>query len=273
MTRHAAQDPVACFMYHEITADPSTSGFQRRGARAYSCHPRLFESHLRTIAAVGSAPSLVSDLAAAPTPQVPGTTLLLSFDDGGVSALAAADALARRQWRGHFFVVTNRIGTRRFLGRDDIRYLRSCGHLVGTHSHSHPDIFPRLSAPRMREEWDTSRGILEDLLGERCHVASVPGGDLSPAVIASADASGIDVLFTSEPELHPRQVGRCLLVGRYAVKGGLAPATIAALLALRGWERARLYRRWSVMARRGLGPLYRLYVDRTTATDRAPRSS
>jgi peptidoglycan/xylan/chitin deacetylase (PgdA/CDA1 family) len=262
-------------MYHEITAEPSTSGFQRRGARAYACHPRLFDGHLRTIAASGCEPSLVSTLAPAPGSGAgdAGTTLLLSFDDGGASALAAADALARRQWRGHFFIVTNRIGTRGFLSRDEIRYLRSCGHLVGSHSHTHPDIFPGLTAARMREEWGTSRRILEDVLGEPCHVASVPGGDLSNAVVAAAEASGIDILFTSEPELHPRRVGQCLLVGRYAVKAGLAPTTLAALLALRGWQRARLYRRWSVIARRGLGPLYRLYVDRTTATDRAPGCS
>ena len=35
---------------------------------------------------------------------------MLTFDDGGPSALDAAGELAHRAWRGHFFIVTSLVG-------------------------------------------------------------------------------------------------------------------------------------------------------------------
>lgn len=250
-------------MYHGVTADPSDSGFQRPAAHPYICTPAAFEQHLELIARSGRTPALVGELDLA----APGSRVLLTFDDGGLGAVGVGDALAHRGWRGHFFIVTSRIGSRGFLAADAVRYLRSCGHLIGSHSHTHPDIFPELSAARMRAEWSTSRTILEQLLGEPCTVASLPGGDLSDAVVESIDAAGYTTLFTSEPWLEPRRVGRTVLLGRFAVKASLAPETLARLLALRGWDRALLRRRLSVLARRGLAPVYRYLVRRRTAAD------
>jgi peptidoglycan/xylan/chitin deacetylase (PgdA/CDA1 family) len=251
------------FMFHEVTDDPAGTGFQRAAARPYTCAPSRFNEYLDAVAAAGYTPSLLGSVALAES----AARLLFTFDDGGRSALLAGDLLMRRGWRGHFFVVTSRIGAPGFLDRSDIRYLRSCGHLVGSHSHTHPDIFPELSVAEMLDEWRTSRVILEQLLGETCTIASLPGGDLSDDVRRSARTSGLSALFTSEPWLHPRRSGSCLLVGRYAVKGGLRPERFARLLGLRGWEGALVRRRASVIARRGLAPLYRMYVRHRTAAD------
>src|SRR5207248_1719796 len=81
------------------------------------------------------------------------------------------DALCARGWRGHFFIVTNLLGVRTFLAPADIRQLRSCGHLIGSHSHTHPDIFNALSPRRMLEEWHASTDALSQVLGERCATA------------------------------------------------------------------------------------------------------
>jgi len=71
----------------------------------------------------------------------PGGTCCSQFDDGGTSAVSIGDALAVRGWKGHFFIVTGLIGSRTFLTGAEIRYLHSCGHVVGSHSDTHPDIF------------------------------------------------------------------------------------------------------------------------------------
>lgn len=263
MSRHPM---VAAFMFHEITADPSTSGYQRPGARPYTCTPERFERYLDLLAGRGRVPVTIGEVDFDRAPP----RLMLTFDDGGRSAITAGDQLSRRGWRGHFFVVTSRIGRRGFLDRDGVRYLRSCGHLIGTHSHTHPDIFPQLTPGEMANEWAVSRAILEDLLGERCLIASLPGGDLSARVRDSVRSSVFHALFTSEPWLRPRRAGACWLIGRYAVRAGLRPETFESLVDLRGWSSALLRRRCSVLARLGLGPVYRHYVRRLTEADRTP---
>lgn len=251
---------LASFAYHDVTDDPTDTGFQRPGAMPYRLGVTTFREHLAAIASGARPPALVTAL----EPRAGGRHLLLTFDDGGRSALRVSDLLAERGWRGHFFVVTGLIGTRGFLDTDGVRALRRAGHVVGSHSHTHPDIFRELSRRRMVEEWRTSTGILEDLLGEACTVASVPGGDSSSTVPVAAAEAGIRFLFTSDPVLAPRLVGDCWVFGRFNVKRTTPVRRIAALAAFDGWTGALLHRRVSVLARRSMPSLYRWYVRETT---------
>jgi peptidoglycan/xylan/chitin deacetylase (PgdA/CDA1 family) len=176
----------------------------------------------------------------------------------------AADALRRRGWRGHFFLVSSLIGRRTFATPSDIRYLASCGHVLGTHSHTHPDIFPDLTPERMLEEWRTSAQAIEDIVGAPCLTASIPGGDLSPQVIESAARAGVRYLFTSEPWLLPRAVNGCWVLGRFSPKVGTTAVRIGELAQFRGWTSALMVRRLKGLARTGLPLLYRQYVRHST---------
>jgi peptidoglycan/xylan/chitin deacetylase (PgdA/CDA1 family) len=200
----------------------------------------------------------------------PGRHLLLTFDDGGKSALHVSDELSRRGWKGHFFIVSSLIGARTFLDRREIKYIRSAGHLIGSHSHTHPDIFRDLTPARMAEEWRISCDILADLLGEPCRVASVPGGDISGPALQSAAPAGLRYLFTSEPCTRPGRVDGCWILGRFGPKASTSPATTAELARFRGWGRALLVRQAKEIARRTLPALYRLYIRRTTREWAAP---
>ena len=252
---------LATLMYHEVTDDQSTTGFQRPAARHYGFTRHAFSDHLARVAASAMTPGPVTDLDL----LAPGRHVLLTFDDGGKSALYAAEELARRGWRGHFFAVTGRIGERTFLDGEGLRALRDMGHVVGSHSHTHPDIFRDLTRSRMLEEWRISTRILEDLLGEPCPTASVPGGDISGAVLESAAEAGFKYLFTSEPWTTPRRVGDCWILGRLCLKTGTPAEMVEELVQFRGWRRARIERGLKGLARHGMAPLYRLYVERTTA--------
>jgi len=264
MSRHApwsvSETVAAAFAYHDVTDDPRESGFQWRGAAPYTIGRVAFRSHIEAMATAYRRPALVTaiDFAA------PGRHLLLTFDDGGKSALAVGDELSRRGWLGHFFIVTGRIGDATFLDAAGIRYLRRCGHVIGSHSHTHPNIFREQTLAQMITEWRTSCDRLADLLGEPCAVASVPGGDISPAVLESAAAAGLKYLYTSEPSLVPRLVHGCRVLGRYHVKLGTAPERIAALARLEGWRTAVLVRRLKGLLRDHLPGLYRSYVRYTT---------
>ena len=251
---------AAGLMYHEVTDDPSDSGFQRPGARPYALDRSTFSGHLAAIAAGPCSPEDVRDIDFTQS----GRHLLLTFDDGGRSARVIADELSQRGWRGHFFIVTARIGERTFLRPSDIIAIRNGGHIIGSHSHTHPDIFRDLTRERMVLEWGVSRDILSALLGEECVTASVPGGDSSPEVMQAASDCGYRYLFTSEPSLRPERVGNCWVLGRLGIKSDLTITRVRELLEFRGWGRAHFERRLKLIARLGMGPLYRLYVEHTT---------
>lgn len=258
----AAPSParVAAFGYHEVTDDGRAAGFQRPGARAYKHSRAAFARHLDALARGPRPPELVTDLDL----TRPGHYVVLTFDDGGKSANHIADTLAARGWKGHFFIVTGLIGTRTFLTTSDIRYLSSAGHVVGSHSVTHPDIFREQPFEQMVEEWRVSRDRLAQLLGEPCRTASVPGGDISPLVLQSAAAAGLAYLFTSEPVVEPGLVDGCWILGRFVPKVATSARRIGALAQFRGWRRARLVRELKGLARTALPALYRQYVSITT---------
>jgi len=243
-------------MYHEVTDNPSDSGFQRPAAWRYAHGRGDFRAHLDAVAGGPCVPELVTDLPRGGA----GSHVLLTFDDGGRSAEHVADELERRGWRGHFFIVTGLLGQPTFLRASDVRRLHERGHLIGSHSHTHPDIARDVPRAELLEEWRVSRRILEDLLGVPCLAASVPGGDISPLVLRTADETGYSYLFTSEPWLVPRTVGSCTVLGRVCVKRAMSPDTVAALVRFRGWHRVRIERVVKAIARRALAPLYRRYM-------------
>ena len=156
---------------------------------------------------------------------------LLSFDDGGVSALEpTAELLEQHGWRGFFFVTTDRIGTPTFLNADQIRALRRRGHVIGSHSCSHPERMSWCGREQLLDEWRRSREALEAILGEAVQTASVPGGFYSRMVAETASEAGYTLLFNSEPTTGMTTVGACRIVGRYTVYRGMSAQMAARLV-------------------------------------------
>ena len=122
------QQPGVCsIMYHDVIekGDYDASGFPGAHARIYKLEKSTFELHLEAIKRARS------------VRRCEGwhDHCLLTFDDGGVSALSqVAPLLERNGWRGHFFVATDWIGRPGFLTADQIRDLDRRGHLIGSHS-------------------------------------------------------------------------------------------------------------------------------------------
>ena len=167
-----------------------------------------------------------------------GRPLLLTFDDGGASAERIGERLARLGWPAHFFVPSDFVGRRAFLDAERIRALHELGHLVGSHSCSHPSWMSRCSWEQLLREWSASVDRLSEILDERVEVGSVPGGHYSAEVARAAAAAGIKVLFTSEPRMSTWEVDGCLVIGRYSIQRQ-TPASTAGRLA-RGRRVARL---------------------------------
>jgi peptidoglycan/xylan/chitin deacetylase (PgdA/CDA1 family) len=207
-------------MYHDVVenGDFASSGFSGEGAHVYKLRREDFERHLD---AIREAPHRVATVGEPGS----GPSVLLTFDDGGTSFHhPIAELLEARGWRGHFFITTGRIGTPGFLTESELRDLHARGHVIGSHSVSHPTRMSALSRAELDREWGVSIARLSDLLGERVMVASVPGGYYSREVGRSAAALGIARLFTSEPTASARMLDGCLVFGRYVVQRDMAPA-------------------------------------------------
>lgn len=247
---------IASLMYHDVVdagADDA-SGFPGPSAASYKLLWPEYEAQLARLAASGLAFPRVD----APDAFAPGRCLL-TFDDGGASTLAAARLLDAHAMAGHFLITSARIGTPGFVSEADLRALAAAGHVVGSHSHTHPADISRLPAAAMAAEWRDSVDRLADILGAPIDVASIPGGFYSPAVAASALASGIRYLFTSEPTLRVARRGQALLIGRYALQRGMGTDAAAALAQGIGTARQRQWLLWNMKkpAKRWAAPAYR----------------
>ena len=162
----------------------------------------------------------------------------ITSDDGGGSALLLADHLKGLGIRARFFIVTGWIGTNGFLTRDEIRYIHSLGHAVGSHGHTHPNPFCDLDRRHLRQEIFQSREILEDLLGCAVDLFSVPGGEVLPRTIRDLQEEdlGLFRIYTSTPHqgvyiANPTSS----VLGRYCLLRSMSYRKIVSVLEGRGW--------------------------------------
>ena len=257
--------------YHDVVRAGArdASGFPGAAAGTYKVLLGDFEAHLRAIDSVVPSRAMVHDLVGRGAPEIP---VLLTFDDGGSSAYTdIAGLLEASGWRGHFFVSTDYLGRPEFLTAEQLRSIRRRGHVIGSHSCSHPLRMARCSWADLVREWAVSVAALEDILGEPILVGSVPGGELSAQVVEAAAQAGIRFLFTSEPVTRTSVVAGCTLLGRFTIRS-TTPASVAARLAAgRLAPRARQYALWNAksLLKRWTGPLYprvrELILDRQPA--------
>lgn len=250
-------------LFHDVYRDdPRESGFRSDAADRYKLPVADVEAQLTGIArARQDVPAVATSLAGAASNAVP---YLLTADDGGVSYYTLlADRLDARGWRGHCFVATDRIGTPGFLDQAQIRELAARGHVIGSHTASHPARFSACDPDTMREEWSRSRMALEDLLGQEVAVASVPGGYYSRRVAEAARDAGLRVLFTSEPTTSAQTVHGLLVLGRFTLRRGHPASMAERLLHPYGWTRALEWARWNAkgVAKPVLGAAYPQIAD------------
>lgn len=230
-------------LFHDVYAQQAAeSGFRGAAADRYKLPLERFRRQLEAIAQTRADPPV-------PVTAVPARGVAppwaISFDDGGISYHSLiAPLLAERGWTGHCFVTTDRIGQAGFLHAHHIRELRAAGHVVGTHSASHPPRIDSFAEDRLVAEWAESKAVLEDILGEAVTVGSVPGGYYAPRVAQAARAAGLELLLTSEPESTPREVDGCLVLGRYTLRRDSADDLAGRLLAS-GPARLRQWAAWN----------------------------
>ena len=235
--------PIVSLEYHDVVPNGrwDDSGFPGPAAASYKLSTDLFRQHLDALAQVGIPVGASVQKALAGSRD----SVLLTFDDGGSSATVIAGLLQERGWCAHLFITTDQLGQPSFVGRDELADLAK-HHVVGSHSASHPTRMSRLTDAELREEWRRSVGVLEDALGGRVSVASVPGGYYSRRVAEAAASAGVEVLFTSEPVTGIERVGECSVLGRFTLRQHHDAAYVQQLVGKSPMARGAQWLQWNL---------------------------
>jgi peptidoglycan/xylan/chitin deacetylase (PgdA/CDA1 family) len=237
---------ILSLLYHDVVEPGqfASSGFPHGDAHIYKLERAEFELHLQKIDQALKPATKVTLLDGAGH-DISSEALLFTFDDGGASALLVAALLEKHGWRGHFLITTDYIGKPGFLRKDQIRELQDRGHVVGSHSCSHPARMSNCSPEQLLHEWKESARVLSNILGNKLRVASVPGGYYSTRVAEAAAGSGIEVLFNSEPTSRITHVKGCMVLGRYSIQQGVSAETVIRIASGERWPRLRQYLLWN----------------------------
>lgn len=186
-------------MYHDIGLD---SGFQNSTAYKYKISPKVFGLHLDIISKCKKNDNKV----------------YFTFDDGGESFIKyAAPILEEYGYKGIFFISTKYINTPGFLTESQIKQLAERGHILGVHSHTHPEDMTKLTDVEILNEWLISQNILLNILGYKSEYASIPNGFSSSTIIKAMIKSGIKYIYTSEPTTKIEKYENSFIIGRYAI--------------------------------------------------------
>jgi peptidoglycan/xylan/chitin deacetylase (PgdA/CDA1 family) len=250
-------------LFHDVyETSPDESGFLSAAANRYKLPLADFDAQLEGVARVrNDAPMVVNPSGESKAQDPP---YAITVDDGGVSYFTIiAGRLEQRGWRGHCFVSTDFVGQRGFLTAEQICDLDARGHVIGSHSASHPARFSSLAYDEMVREWTQSREALEQILGHDVEVGSVPGGYFSPMVARAAGEAGLRVLFTSEPVTSIQPGPDCQLIGRFTIRRGDSADAAQRLVVPAPWARSTAWISWNAkgLVKPLLGPSYRRIAD------------
>jgi peptidoglycan/xylan/chitin deacetylase (PgdA/CDA1 family) len=232
-------------MYHDVIerAEFKRSGFTGVGADRYKIDLAVFSKHLAALEEAGlktGSPEIQTGNSPTRCP-----CFHITFDDGGACSLCAADSLERHGFQGYFFVPTDYIGKPRFLAIRDVVELVARGHIVGSHSKSHPEKMSQLGADDIFREWLESIDRLNEIVGQSTTTASIPNGRYSRTVANCAAKAGIQHLFTSEPRVNCQRFGQCVVSGRYTILGNTPSKNVVALALGTSLARSRQVASWN----------------------------
>jgi peptidoglycan/xylan/chitin deacetylase (PgdA/CDA1 family) len=124
---------------------------------------------------------------------------VFTFDDGGISNMGSAEMLDQFGYKGIFFIPSYYIGRKGFLGRADIRDLDSRGHIIASHTHTHPLPISALNYHKQETEWKLSKEILQQIIGNPIYKAALPGGDYNSDTFPILNRLGYKEVYSSIP--------------------------------------------------------------------------
>jgi peptidoglycan/xylan/chitin deacetylase (PgdA/CDA1 family) len=216
---------VPILAYHHIgraPANASNPGLWVRGA--------LFDRQLRALDRAGYHAVTLGSVWRAwhELGTLPPRPVVISFDDGYASQVAAAGALRARHWPAVLNLEVSRLGVRGGVTTAQVRSLIANGWELDAHSVTHPDL-RTVSARRLEAEVRGSRRILQRTFGAPVDFFAYPYGRQNARVRAAVRRAGFLAATTitrtfASPSADPFALGRVL------VGAGDSPTSVLRLL-------------------------------------------
>jgi peptidoglycan/xylan/chitin deacetylase (PgdA/CDA1 family) len=232
-------------LFHDIyVRSPGESGFAGRGADRYKLQEKSFLAQVTGImGARTDRPVLVTESHLQTDASTP---FAVSVDDGGLSYYSVlAPLFAKYGWLGHCLITTSQLGRTGFLHPHHVRELHAAGHLIGTHSVTHPARFDTCDWDHLVAEWTQSKAVLEDLISAPVVVGSIPGGYYSRRVALAARTAGLKILFSSEPKAELIDVNGCQVFGRFTIRRDSPPGLAGFLVGTHHSARVQQWLTWN----------------------------
>ena len=185
--------------YHKVT-----SRFEIGGTRVT---PKQFEKHIITVKNLGYKNLDVNELLE-PSKSFHQKSVLFTFDDGFECVYTQAFPLLKKHgYSGAVFIVTGFIGREndwdasfglrfRHLSEEQIIELDRSGWLIGSHSHTHPDL-RKLTDRELEAELRVSKERLEDIVNHEVTAFAYPFGLHDKRVEKFLASVGYSIAFTS----------------------------------------------------------------------------
>jgi peptidoglycan/xylan/chitin deacetylase (PgdA/CDA1 family) len=170
---------LICLAYHKV--------LDRLDGERHTVTTATFAKHLALIEHSDTA--AVDPHALRPGGEAP-RGVLATFDDATHDHHATVKPLlARFGMRALFYVPTARLGEPGHATHEQVKDLAHEGHVIGSHSHTHPRLTEMAPEP-IAAELERSAQVIHDLLGERPLHFAPPGGLYDGAVQRLAHAAG-----------------------------------------------------------------------------------
>ena len=159
---------------------------------------------------------------------LPPRPVVISFDDGYASQVAAAATLRARRWPAVLNLEVSRLGVRGGVTRAQVRSLIANGWELDAHSVTHPDL-RTVSAQQLEAEVGGSRRTLRRTFGAPVDFFAYPYGRQNARVRAAVRRAGFLAATTvtrtfASPSADPFALGRVL------VGAGDSPTSVLRLL-------------------------------------------
>lgn len=123
-----------------------------------------------------------------------------SFDDGTTRDIQIAKLLIKYNLPGTFYIVTDWVDTGGFLGWEEIKELDHLGFKIGSHTCSHPSDLKLLYDDQLEYELETSKGIIESVLGHVVTDFCYPRGRQDERIVNAVAAAGyLEARITGVP--------------------------------------------------------------------------
>ena len=117
------------------------------------------------------------------------------------------------------------------------------GHIIGSHSHTHPNPFCELSKFEIFDEVRESKDIIENVIGEKINTFSVPGGEIRNDTLNKLcdECLGLDEIYTSTPyqgQYFFSSRFTSVVYGRICIENSMPHNKICNYITGKGWKPA-----------------------------------